>query len=552
MKIRIVSPLLVLLAACAGGCGGSSSGAQAQKVFALGTINRIDSLNPFVLTEPQAFYVADVVYPSLVSYAGQDGTRIVGDWASSWTSSDGGRTLTFKLRPGDWSDGKPLTATDAVWTIRTELRFKTGATALVAAALAGINRVSAPDPHTLVIHYAHPIGNALAQLASVWILPQHVWQAQTGNNGRDLRAYQPEQHLPMVAGGPYTVTRYAEQGTTVLRANPHFYGPKPQVQDASITFYTNPVSMTAALEQGQVTAVDQVPNQALVAVRKMPSIHLAASPDATVIAMLVNSNPRKKHNRELLDPRVKQAISMAVDRNSLVAVPFDGDARTWGNWVAPYSGAWADPSIKPPPYDPSRANAILDQLGYRRGSNGIRMVPATTGRYAQPAHPMSYPFAVPGDLPFDGSRAESVIAADLAKIGMAIHEVDPGDTSASYAYYQGPNGTYQNSDLGIWYYGAYIDPSYTLQIPTTAQWSNYNDTGFSDPTYDRLFNQQGQTANQTQRRQTVYRMEHLLARQLPYIPLLATGGDMAYTGSWHNVNPNLYGWKSFFEQLRSG
>ena len=106
---------------------------------------------------------------------------------------------------------------------------------------------------------------------------------------------------------------------------------------------------------------------------------------------------------------------MAVDRNSLVAVPFRGDARTWGNWVAPYSGVWADPSIKPQPYDPAQANAILDRLGYTRGSNGIRTVPATNGRYPQPAHPMSYPFAVPGDLPFDGSRAESVIAADLGE-----------------------------------------------------------------------------------------------------------------------------------------
>ena len=186
MKIRIVAPLLaaLALALCAGGCGGGgSAGSAPQKVFAIGTVNRIDSLNPFVLTLPQAFYVADVVYPSLVSYAGPDGTKIVGDWASSWTTSSDGRTFTFKLRPGSWSDGKPLTAADAVWTIKTELRYRNGATALVAAALAGIDQVSAPDPHTLVIHYKRPVGNALAQLASVWILPQHVWQAHTGNNG---------------------------------------------------------------------------------------------------------------------------------------------------------------------------------------------------------------------------------------------------------------------------------------------------------------------------------------------------------------------------------
>ncbi len=544
--------ILCAALALAVGCGGGSGGGGSTAVFDLGTVNRIDSLNPFVLTEPQAFTVADLVFPELVSYAGPTGTRIVGDWASHWRSTDAGRRWTFSLRPGSWSDGRPLTAADAVWTIRTELRYRAGATALVAAPLAGVSGASAPNPHTLVITYRRPVGDALAQLASVWILPEHVWQAQIGTNGQGLRAFQVEQHLPMVGGGPYTVTRYSETGTTVLRRNPGFYGPRPEVTAIAVSFYTNPVAMVAALQQGDVTAIDQVPDIALGAVRRMGGVHMAASPDSTVVAMLVNSNPGKRRNRELLDPRVRQAISLAVNRPGLVSVPFRGDARPWGNWVAPYSGLWADPAVKPPPFDPSRANAILDALGYTRGPNGIRIVPATTGRYAQAAHPMSYPFAVPGDLPFDGSRAEQAIAQDLHAVGIAIHEVDPGDTAASYAYFQGPHGTYQNSDLGIWYYGAYIDPSYTLQIPTGAQWSNYNDTGFADPTYDRLYALQARTANQTARRTIVWRMEHLLAQDLPYIPLVTTGGYMAYTGHWSGLNPALYGWKAFYEQLRSG
>ena len=134
------------LAAACGGGGAGGTGTTAQ-IFDIGTVNRIDSLNPFVLTEPQAFTVADLVYPELVSYGGPDGTRIVGDWASSWRSSADGRTWTFRLRSGSWSDGRPLTASDAVWTIRTELRFRNGPTALVAAPLAGITAVSADRAH---------------------------------------------------------------------------------------------------------------------------------------------------------------------------------------------------------------------------------------------------------------------------------------------------------------------------------------------------------------------------------------------------------------------
>ncbi len=540
------------LVLAAGGCGGGGSSNSTSALLTMGTINRIDSLNPFVLTEPQAFTVADSVYPELVSYAGPNGTRIVGDWASSWHVSDGGRLFRFDLRKGSWSDGRPLTAADAVWTVRTELRYRAGAAALVAAPLAGIQSVSAPDPHTLVIRYTRPVGNALAQLASVWILPEHVWKLQTGNHGRDLRSYQVDQHLPMVAGGPYTVTRYAETGTTVLRANPGFYGPKPAVRAIAISFYTNAVSMVAALQQGDVTAIDQVPDTAISDVRRIHGVNLAAYPDSTVVPVLVNSNPAKKRNRELLDPRVREAISVAVNRKALVSVPFRGDAKPWGNWIPPYSGSWVDPAIKPAPYDPARANAILDALGYKRGPNGVRMVPATSGKYAQPAHPMSYPFAVPDDLPYDGDRAESQIAQDLQHVGIAIHEVSAGDTAAAYAYYQGPDGRYQNYDLGIWYYVSYIDPTYMLQFPTTAQWSNYNDTGFSDREYDHLFAVQGHTVNQTARRAIVWKMEQLLAAKQPYIPLVTTGGYLAYRSQWRGVNPALYGWKSFFEELRSG
>src|SRR5262249_50842649 len=128
----------------AGSCGGGSGATSGDSgsVFQLGTVNRIDTLNPFVLVQPQAVTVADLVYPSLGSYAGHDGATIVGDWASTWQSSDGGRVWHFTLRPGKWSDGQPLTAADAVWTIRTELRYRAGPTALVAAPLAGIRQVS--------------------------------------------------------------------------------------------------------------------------------------------------------------------------------------------------------------------------------------------------------------------------------------------------------------------------------------------------------------------------------------------------------------------------
>jgi peptide/nickel transport system substrate-binding protein len=269
-----------------------------------------------------------------------------------------------------------------------------------------------------------------------------------------------------------------------------------------------------------------------------------------VIALLFNSNPRKARNRELLNPQVRQALDLAVDRSSIISVVFRGGAVPWGNWISPYSGSWASPSVKPPPFDVARANAMLDSLGFKRGPDGVRVVPLTTGRYAQPAHQMSYEFAVPGDMPFGGSRIEQILAQDWSRVGVAVHENDIGDTAASYSHYQGPSGSYQNYDLGIWYYVGYEDPSFMLALPTRAQWGNYNDTGYANPAYDRLFALQARTGDQARRRAVVWQMEQILARDLPYAPLVNLNLTFAYDDQWTHVNPALYGYKSFFEQLR--
>ena len=366
-----------------------------------------------------------------------------------------------------------------------------------------------------------------------------------------MRSYQSANHLPIVAGGPYTVTQFNETGTTVLKRNPHFYGPKPETAAIALTYYTNSTSMVLAFEQGEISAIDSVPYDALSAVAGISGAHSVTVPSSTVVPILFNSNPDKKRNRELLNPEVRRAIDLAVNRASLINIVFRGGAVPWGNWISLYSGSWANPAVKPPPFDPSRANAILDALGYRRGANGIRVTSATTGRFAQPAHEMSYAFAVPGDLPFDGSRVEQVVQQGLARIGIAVHEDDIGDTDAAYAFYQGPNGSYQQADIGVWYYSGYADPNYMLGLPTKAQWGNYNDTGYDNPTYDALYNRQAVTVNQATRHAIVWRMEAILAHDLPYAPLVNLNDTFSYEGDWIGLNPALYGYKAFFEQLRA-
>ena len=109
-----LAALTLALTACGGssgtnatGSGGSETGAVEEGgILRVGTINYIDSLNPFHYIEAQAFQAFIMLYPQLVQYDFQDGKYvIVGDLADSWDTSADGKDWTFHLKSGKWSDG---------------------------------------------------------------------------------------------------------------------------------------------------------------------------------------------------------------------------------------------------------------------------------------------------------------------------------------------------------------------------------------------------------------------------------------------------------------
>src|SRR2546422_1496140 len=135
-------------------------------VLRIGTMNPIDSLNPFNWIESQTFQLFIMVFPQFVQYDHDaSGYKIVGDWATSWETSPDGKDWTFHLVPSTkWSDGSPMTADDAAWTINTTVKYADGPTAVAAPALAHVTGAEAEGDSTVVIHYEQPVGNVLAQL----------------------------------------------------------------------------------------------------------------------------------------------------------------------------------------------------------------------------------------------------------------------------------------------------------------------------------------------------------------------------------------------------
>jgi peptide/nickel transport system substrate-binding protein len=538
---------LVCIAACAG-CGSSGGAAARPAILRVGMTDYIDSLNPFVGYEDAAYAAWEVEYPALVQYG--PGLKIVGDWARSWTHSSNGLVWTFHLRPGRWSDGAPLTAADAVWTGETALRYESGATASYATFLAGIRSFSAPDPSTLVVTYSKPIGDVLANLSQVWILPKHIWARQTGKNGKGLKAYDPADHLPTVTAGPFSITSYQEKGTTVFRRNPHYYGPKPAIGAMTWNYYTNTTSLAADFAEGSLDLAQGVTPGSATYLRSHHGAGIQVAPGDINAELNFNSNPAKPRNRELLDWRVREALEYATPRSQIVNVVFSGYAKPWANIIADGTPAyWLNPAVKPLPYDPAKAAAILTSLGYRMGPGGVRTVPATSGRYAQPAHPMSYGVILPDSLPFNGDREFQILRNAYARIGVHITEVPGGDASSTYSLITA--GRYTKFDMSMWYWTGYLDPSFILSIVTKGQWFSNSDTGMDDPTYDAWWRAQASTTDPARRQALVWRMEAYLARLRPYIILASMDTIDAHDRDWSLDSPSLSGYcKCYYVQAR--
>ena len=419
---------------------------------------------------------------------------------------------------------------------------------MLASAVAHVTSVDAPDPTTVVFHYDQPVGNALEQLTYLYILPKHVWEKYTGNDGKDLKTFLPEDHLPVVSGGPFTVTKYDKKGQTVFKPNPGWWGPKPHVDAVAYVYYTNADSMIADLQSGQISAVDQVPFTAVNAVKKAGTAVVDTYPGGEITNITWNSNPYKPQHRELLDPKVKEALSMCVDREQIKQVVFSGYADMAESLLGNIAGDWRNPDIQPLKFDCAAANQTLDDLGYTKGPDGTRVAPATTGKYAEPAHKMQYQVMVPNSLDFNGDREFSIIQEGFANAGVKLTEQSGGDSSAAYAIETDDkcdpktNTGYSKFDMALWDWVAGPEPDFQLSVVTKAQWCSWSDTGWDNPAYDQMYEQQGTLVKLNERMDLVHQMDKIIHDNWLYTELINEQGIAAHSPKWDGFDPQMLGY----------
>jgi peptide/nickel transport system substrate-binding protein len=286
--------------------------------------------------------------------------------AKSWTVSDDGKTYSFDLVDAKWWDGKPLTSADVKFTY---LDVSAKYSSVFAGTGRAIEAIETPAPDKLIIKLKYPYGPALLSMTCLQgggILPAHVFQ------GTDILK-NPAIQAP-VGIGPFMLKEWKRGDFLRLARNPDYWEKgKPYLDELIAKVIPSGASRSQALMSGEIDLVNyfnvQTNDYPMLRANKKLVLTEAAKPPGVEMIFLNNTH------KPLDDKRVRQALFMALDREFIVRAAFQGLGEV-GTMPFTAKLPWTtDPSIdyrKMYPYDPARANALLDEAGVKRGANGTR------------------------------------------------------------------------------------------------------------------------------------------------------------------------------------
>jgi peptide/nickel transport system substrate-binding protein len=522
-----------------GGSGGGTGGAVKEGgTLRIGTSSGLISPNPFVGYNQDDYSVWMYIYPTLLQYDTTTPTYdYIPSFAQKWSQSSDGLTVTFNTVPdAKWSDGQPLTADDAAWTFNMINKYASGPTGSWGGSTTFLKSIKATDPNTLVATYTKPSGTALFDLGLTMILPPQVWQQYATGDGRAIKQFPntPENGQPLVGGGPFVMTEYKKDDIALFQKNPNWYGTPPHIDGFGLQFYRDEDAMVTALKTDQLDAINEIPPTS-VETLKAANMNVYTGQALSLRDFIFNVDPNKTEHRELLDPTVREAMEYAIDRDSIVKTAWLGYASP-GSSIIPAGNAtggveWHDPSVQPLPFDIAKANQMLDSLGFKMGSDGIRIADG---------HAMAYDVVFPQDEEGAGDRAFQIIQQDFKQIGVKLTQQRLDDNAAWNAMWCGGSCGY-DFDIAMWDWFPAADPDFILSVLTCGQYGDWNDTGYCNPEYDKLYEQQKSTVDPQDRQQVIYRMQQLAYNDRPYIILTYDGRLDAWSKKWDGFQESVQG-----------
>lgn len=518
--------LVMALALVASACGGTSTGQNPSGssseagpkpggTFTMALAIAPKTLDPAHYSLAAEDSVANYIGAGLTALA-PDG-KIVGWLAKDWESSPDGKTLTFHLKDGiKFHSGRPLTAADIKATFDRDLDPKTGSP-VSKDMLASVDTIEAPDDHTLVFHLKAPNGSLLLNLSSSGYLqpvdPDVLAKYGDAEYG---------QHPSSV--GPYMLESWTPGQDIVLKRNPDYNWAPDFIHQGpayfdKIVFKVIPeqASQVAAFDSGQLSLLN-VPPQNWDKYANNPQYQVFKTLSGSVVYMDMNET-----EPFFQDPKVRQAINYATDRDAIVQAAFNGHAQPgWGPFHPALVGY--DKSLEGYyPHDVNKAKSLLQEAGYSYNSDGKLL-----GKDGKPMVMRLY--TMPND---PWSTVAQVVQSQLAAIGIET-KITSYEYSTLTTYLS--KGDYDFSMDGYGWIGG--DAGDVLKMLLSSGGS-LNMSHYKNPVLDQLLDQYSASLDQAKRHDLITQIQETITKDATWVvfayPQATTAVQKQYGGV--KVNP---------------
>lgn len=478
----ILAAALLPLAAC----GPQRSEANTLRFLIESSPNNLDLRQG---TDAQSERVGGLIYDAL---AKKDAHFVLQPWlATSWERPDP-LTWIFHIRNGvRFHDGKALTADDVAWSIKsmidgTLVTAKSGN-------LPDITGVETSGPLTVTVHMKQPHASLLFNLSD------GLFGVVEKGAGRD-------EGLHPVGTGPFKFVSQMQDKDVVLERNADYWAGAPKIE--RVRFDVVPDTITAALEmrKGSADVESNVLTPDMVhALRDERNVVVQSGPGAVV--MYANFNVL---DPKLRDPRVRQAITYAIDRPALIAALWRGEAQI-ANTLLP-SGHWAaasDAELPQYSHDVARSVVLLDAAGLKPDKNGVRLrftlktsTDETTRLVAQ---------AMQQELRSAGIE----LSIRSAEFGTFYSDV----TRGAFQMYM------------LRWIGSNEDPDFLSYAFASSSFppKGGNRGRYSNPQVDSLLARANAETDEAARRREYVQVQQILAKDLPSIPLWYPNNEVVHS-----------------------
>jgi peptide/nickel transport system substrate-binding protein len=352
------------------------------------------------------WYIGDIFWEGFTALG--PGCNPIPRQAKSMEMSEDGLTWTIHLQDGiTWSDGEPFDASDVVdyWNWNTSLSIAEWHPVTYLA-----ESWKAIDEHTFQLTTSDPVV-AFERTDALWhyVLPMQIYGDMTED---EFWAYATDHP---VTTGPYILSEWDRGSHIIFDARPEYWGGKPPIDRVVIQFYANPDAMVNALLAGEIDVIpDEIPPQFFEELAAEPNLTVIEQDPGAFLWLDFNMSSTGNKHPALDDPKVREAIDRAIDKQQIVDVSLFGKGIVCpiADSCGPLFGWHLNPASEVTPYDPQMANQILDEAGYLdKDNDGIRETPD--------GEPLTFRLFFEQEFP-PAASASTLVGDFLSQIGIGV------------------------------------------------------------------------------------------------------------------------------------